>query len=129
MAVPGLARKFWTMTSWMWPYLRCSSRMVNRDSARSRSVSPMPTRMPVVNGMDSRPASSIVRSRRAGTLSGEPKCGPPFPDSRSEEVSSMIPIEALTCFSRAMSSQLITPGLRCGSRPVCSITRIATARR
>ena len=58
----------------------------------------------MVNGTASRPASSIVRSRTAGTLSGEPKCGPPFADSRSHEVSSIMPIEALTCFRRAISS-------------------------
>ena len=37
-------------------------------SARSVSVSPMPTSSPVVNGMDSRPASSSVRSRTVGIL-------------------------------------------------------------
>ena len=57
-----------------------------------------------MNGIASRPASSIVRSRTAGTLSGEPWCTPPRSDNRSLDVSSMIPIEALTCFSRASSS-------------------------
>ena len=33
-----------------------------------------------------------------------------------------------TGFSRAISSHDITPGLRCGSNPVSSITRIAIAR-
>ena len=83
----------------------------------------------MVNGIASRPASSIVRRRTAGILSGEPKCGPPRSDSRSEDVSSIRPIDGATCFSRAMSSYDITPGFRCGSRPVASITRIATARR
>ena len=41
-------------------------------SARSVSVSPMPTSRPVVNGIDSRPASVSVRSRTAGSLSGLP---------------------------------------------------------
>ncbi len=37
---------------------------------RSSSVSPMPTRMPLVNGIRSSPAASIVASRRAGCLVG-----------------------------------------------------------
>ncbi len=81
-----------------------------------------------MNGIASRPASAIVRSRTAGTLSGERWCGPPSADRRSDVVSSISPIEALTCLSRARSSYPITPGFRCGSRPVSSITRIATAR-
>ena len=104
MAVPGFARKFWTMTSWMCPYRRWSSRIANSETARSRASSPIPTKMPVVNGIASRPASSIVRSRTAGCLSGDPKCGPPFAESRSDDVSSINPIDALTCFSRASSS-------------------------
>ena len=89
----------------------------------------MPTRMPVVNGTERRPASSMVLRRTAGSLSGDPKCTPPFWLSRSEEVSSIMPMDALTCLSRAMSSHVITPGLRCGSSPVSSMTRIDTARR
>ncbi len=81
-----------------------------------------------MNGIASLPASSIVRRRTAGTLSGEPKCGPPRSPSRSDDVSSISPIEALTCLRRASSSYDITPGFRCGSSPVSSITRIATAR-
>ena len=98
------------------------------DSARSREVSPIPTRMPVVNGIARRPASAIVRIRTAGTLSGELKWGIPRPPSRSLEVSSMMPIDAEACFSRAISSYDMTPGFRCGRRPVSSMTRIATAR-
>ncbi len=45
-----------------------------------------------------------TRRRTAGTLSGDPKCGPPRCDRRSEEVSSIIPIDGATCFSRAISS-------------------------
>ena len=70
----------------------------------------------------------MVRIRTAGTLSGELKWGIPRPPSRSLEVSSMMPIEAEACFSRAISSYDMTPGFRCGSRPVSSMTRIATAR-
>ena len=42
-------------------------------SMRSARDSPMPTRMPVVNGMASSPAASSVASRRSGALSGEPR--------------------------------------------------------
>ena len=42
------------------------------DSARSVRVSPMPISRPVVNGTESRPASSSTRSRTSGSLSGEP---------------------------------------------------------
>ncbi len=98
-------------------------------SARSVSVSPMPTRMPVVNGMFSRPASSSTRIRTAGSLSGLPWCGWPFSsNSRRDVVSSIMPIDGATALSRFISAQLITPGLRCGRRPVSSSTRIAMAR-
>ncbi len=43
-------------------------------------------------------------------------------------VSSIIPIEGATGLSRFISSQLMTPGLRWGSSPVSSSTRIAIAR-
>ena len=69
-----------------------------------RRVSPMPIRMPVVNGTRASPASRIVSSRAAGTLSGEPKCGPPRSHSRSDALSSMMPCETDTLRSAAMSS-------------------------
>ena len=72
IAVSGLARKFWMITSWMWPYSRAVRRIAKSASARSAWVSPMPIRMPVVNGTPTRPASSSTRSRTAGSLSGEP---------------------------------------------------------
>ena len=37
------------------------------------------------------PAAAIVASRTEGNLSGEPKCGPPFPANRSDVVSSIMP--------------------------------------
>ena len=46
MRVPGLARKFWMMTSWMWPCRSWRSRMASSASMRSARVSPMPIRMP-----------------------------------------------------------------------------------
>jgi hypothetical protein len=72
IAVSGFARKFCTMTSWIPPYCRAIRRISNSESTRSASVSPMPIRMPVVNGTLVRPASSSTRTRTAGSLSGEP---------------------------------------------------------
>ena len=82
----------------------------------------------MVNGTPTRPASVRARSRTAGSLSGLPKCGPPFSNSRCDVVSSIIPMLAATGLSRVSSSQLMTPGLRCGSSPVSSSTAIAQAR-
>ena len=96
MRVPGFARKFWTMTSWTWPCSSPSAFSASSASIRSSRVSPMPMRIPLVNGIASSPASRIVSSRRAGILSGDAQCGPPFSPSRSAVVSSMIPIEAET---------------------------------
>ncbi len=127
--VSGLARKFCTITSWMPPYSRATPRIAKIDSARSASVSPMPIRIPVVNGTLLRPASSSTRSRTAGSLSGLPKCGPPGSvNSRSAVVSSIMPIDGATGLSRWKSCQLSTPGFRCGSSPVSSSTRMAMAR-
>ena len=129
IAVSGFARKFCTMTSWMPPYSRATRRIAKTESARSAAVSPMPIRIPVVNGTLLRPASSRTRSRAAGSLSGLPKWGAPRSVNRRRAVvSSIIPIDGATGFSRWKSCSLITPGLRCGSRPVSSITRIAIAR-
>ena len=47
--------------------------MASSAASRSARASPMPTRMPVVNGMASRPAASSVARRRSGVLSGEPR--------------------------------------------------------
>ena len=129
IAVSGLDRKFCTMTSWIAPYCRAVRRIANNDSARSAMVSPIPTRIPVVNGIVLRPASSSTRSRSAGSLSGEPKCAPPGSVKiLVEVVSSIIPIDGATGLRRCISSQLITPGFRCGSKPVSSSTLIAIAR-
>ena len=94
--VPGLARKFCTITSCRWPWRSCRSRSASSASTRSRRVSPMPIRMPLVYGMARRPARSMASRRTSGSLSGEPKCGPPRCDNRALAVSSMIPCEALT---------------------------------
>ena len=103
MRVSGLARKFWMITSPMWPCSSSSAFSASRASRRSARVSPMPIRIPLVNGIASSPASRIVSSRTAGTLSGDAQCGPPFSDSRSETVSSMIPIDADTGRSSSSS--------------------------
>ena len=105
--VSGLARKFCTITSWMPPYSRATPRIAKIESARSARVSPMPIRMPVVNGTLLRPASSSTRSRTAGSLSGLPKCGPPRSvNSRDAVVSSIMPMEGATGLSRWKSCQL-----------------------
>ena len=50
----------------------CSSASASSDAIRSSSVSPIPTRIPLVNGIFSSPAAAIVSIRRAGCLVGEP---------------------------------------------------------
>ena len=72
IGVPGFARKFCTITSWMWPCRSSRSRMASSDSTRSRRVSPIPMRIPVVNGTASSPARASVASLTSGSLSGEP---------------------------------------------------------
>lgn len=72
MAVSGLARKFCTITSWTAPYCRAMRRISRIDSTRSSALSPIPIRIPVVKGILLREASSMVRSRTAGSLSGDP---------------------------------------------------------
>ena len=64
MPVPCLARKFWTMTSWMCPWRAMQVALIaSSESIRSVRVSPMPIRMPVVSGTCIRPAASMVASR------------------------------------------------------------------
>ncbi len=129
IAVSSLARKFWTMHSCTEPYSRATRRMARIESSRSATVSPMPTRIPVVNGTPTRPASSRTLSRTAGSLSGDPKCAwPGSVNNRREVVSSIIPIDGATGLRRCRSDHDMTPGLRCGSSPVSSKTRMAMAR-
>ena len=119
MAVPALGRKFWTITSWTWPWRRWDAAMASRASIRSDRVSPIPTRIPVVKGMASSPAASKVASRRAAVLSGEPLCA-----SRSSRPdSSIMPWLAVTGRRAANSSGKRAPALAWGSRPVSSTTR------
>ena len=51
IAVPGFGRKFWTITSCTWPWRRWLAAIASSASMRSARSSPMPTRIPVVNGM------------------------------------------------------------------------------
>ncbi len=89
----------------------------------------MPMSSPLVNGTDVRPASSSTRSRTAGSLSGEPWWGCPGSlHSRSAVVSSIMPMEGATGFSRWKSVHDMTPGLRWGSSPVSSRMRMEIAR-
>ena len=56
----------------MWPWRSCSSASASSDAIRSSSVSPIPTRIPLVNGILSSPAAAIVSIRRAGCLRRRP---------------------------------------------------------
>jgi hypothetical protein len=100
IAVSGLARKFWTMTSWMWPYSRASRRIAKSESARSASVSPMPIRMPVVNGTD--PAGVLEHPQPDGRLLvGRAVVRAARLDhSRRDVVSSIMPMLGATGLSR-----------------------------
>ena len=80
---------------------------------------------PVVNGTRARPAASSVARRTAGVLSGEPKCGPPRSRQR---VGRRLQHDALRdgdLRSRRSQPSSMTPGLRCGSRPVSCSTSAA----
>ena len=56
----------------MWPYSACTAAMASSAETRSSGVSPIPTRIPVVNGILSSPASRSVSTLFAGCLVGEP---------------------------------------------------------
>ena len=91
----------------MWPWRSWTAAIASSEATRSSSVSPIPTRMPLVNGICSSPAASIVSRRRAGCLVGEPAWTVSI--SRSEIDSSISPCEAVTSRSRARSSGESTP--------------------
>ena len=97
----------------MWPCSACTSASASSAATRSSGVSPIPTRMPLVNGIRSSPAARIVSSRRSGCLVGEPRW-----TSRSGFTDSSIrPCDAVTSLSRASSSRESAPRLVCGSSP------------
>ncbi|KAF6262095.1 hypothetical protein COO60DRAFT_1498291 [Scenedesmus sp. NREL 46B-D3] len=127
IAVFGLALKFWMMTSMMWPWRWCSCRNWSSASSRSCLLSPMPIRMPDVKGTRALPAASMVASRAAGCLSGQPQWGPPGAASAGETPSSIRPWLADTAFNRSMSCCPITPALTCGISPVSASTAAAAA--
>ena len=91
-------------------------------SIRSSRVSPIPMRIPLVNGIASSPASRIVSRRRAGQLV---RRGPVRPAPRAEPLRGRLehdPHRGETGRSASSSARVITPGLRCGRRPVSSST-------
>ena len=79
----------------------------------------------MVKAMPSSPAASSVASRRAGSLSGAPRCA--ARSSRSD--SSIIPCEGATVLSAASSRFEIAPALACGNSPVSLTTSSHIARR
>ncbi len=83
----------------------------------------------MVKGTASSPAARSVCRRRAGNLSGDPKCGPPRAARRSLEVSSISPMDTETLRKRARSPRVITPGFRCGRSPVWASTSRAACSR
>ncbi len=58
----------------MWPCRSCTAASASSEATRSSSDSPMPTRIPLVNGIRSSPAVSIAASLTCGCLVGEPAC-------------------------------------------------------
>ncbi len=109
----------------MCPWRSLTAASASSEAIRSSSVSPMPTRMPLVNGIRSSPAASIVLSRSAGCLLGEPACTVSI--RRSEIDSSISPCEAVTSRSRARSSGSRTPRFVCGRSPRSSARSQAQA--
>ncbi len=112
MVVPALGRKFWTMTSCTCPWRACAAAMACSAASWSLRWSPMPTRIPVVKGMASSPASSSVARRRAGTLSGAPRCAA-RPSARD---SSIMPWLADTGRSEARSVRVERAGVGVGEQ-------------
>ena len=84
--------------------------------------------MPVVNGMRSSPASSCMRRRTAGSLSGAYWCAMPFPRRRGLVDSSIRPIDAFQRRSAAISAWLRMPAFVCGSMPPSTATRQPSTR-
>ena len=131
IAMSSFTRKFWTITSWMWPYSSCSSRIANSESTRSSRVSPMPMRMPVVHAMLQ---LAGVRASCGGAprapCRGSSSAPCPSRAGASTRVSSIMPIEALHVAQRRRSPRAsMMPGLACGSRPVSRSTSSHISRR
>ena len=116
-AWPGLARKFCTNhfldvarggrpdRGW-----RAATRCARAGS------SPIPMRIPVVNGTASSPACLQGREPYRGVLVRRAvNAAPSFPHNRRDVDSSMIPADTETSRSRASSSRRITPGVGRGA--------------
>ena len=112
MGVLSLGQKFWRMISWMCPYFWWMSRIASSDSSRSATVSPMPRSRPVVNGILSFPASSIIARRTSGSFPFDPLCA-----GIRAVVSSISPMLAFTLRSRFISSYVRMPAFVCGRIP------------
>ena len=79
-----------------------------------------------MNGIRSSPASSIVSSRRAGTLSGEAQCGPPFAD---EPVGGRLEHDPHRGGDRPQRVELVAASSRPGSGAAAGRSRRARASR
>ena len=129
MRVPGLARKFWTMISWMWPWRSCRSRMASSASMRS---APRLADADENAGREghARPAGRLESGKAHGRhLVGRAEVRAAALDSRSDAVSSMMPCDTDTLRRRVSQASSMTPGLRCGSSPVSFSTSAADASR
>ena len=121
MPVRGFGKKFCTITSCTCPYFVCDAAIASSASMRSSRVSPMPTKIPVVNGMFNSPAHCNVSRRRCGSLSGAPR----WQSKSSRNDSIIIPCEGETLRSIANSSLYNAPALACGRSPVSFNTNAA----
>ena len=121
MPVRGFGKKFCTITSCTCPYFACDAAIASSASMRSSRVSPMPTKIPVVNGMFSSPAHCNVSRRRCGSLSGAPR----WHSKSSRNDSSIIPCDGDTLRNMANSSLYNAPAFACGSNPVSFSTNAA----
>ena len=101
--VSALALKFCTITSWMHPQRRCNPARAKSESITSSRRSPIPTRIPLVNGTLALPAASMVATRNPGSLSGQSWWGMPGSISRGEMFSSISPIDGLKGRSERIS--------------------------
>ena len=115
--VPGLARKFWTITSWTCP---CPARAAIARSASSRSarVSPIPIRIPVVNGTASLAGEpERLEPARPAACRASRSAGRRAPRAARRVVSSIIPIDAAAGRSAASSSRGQHAGVQVRQQP------------
>jgi hypothetical protein len=82
-----------------------------------------------VNGTAASPAARMTARRAEGSLSGDPKCGPPRAPRRAAAVSSISPWETEARRKAAISAAVTTPALTCGKSPARSKTKAAMAAR